>query len=327
MKGYIKMIDSIILHMQLTHREKDYLMPLIPISKKYWRNRQLLFLDGQVRLNMVVGNDFQYLRLTIHNVSEVLQCEQVTNNDYDRFVFIINSILHPFNLDLHTFILREIHYKLDVKTTPLEKKEYLWAIAKHKSKYRNVEKTIYADDAGNITGIRFKPKIKETSKKKEVGHEATIYDKDCEMKIRPQKFREHLQDVLRFEIKVKKKMLDKYFKKYGIEKSLHNYWDSSMREDFFNELLLERFIGEGDYYNLTTIKTMIKGDKLEKKVLQILKEIQKNDVDFVYGKYAWSTVDKYFGYLGMGNINPVTLQQLSHLDGLRKLLKPNGGKI
>lgn len=310
------MIDTIILHKNVTYFEKLNLLQLLNKTKHH-RKREAVFFDGAVRLTMFIGQDYQYLRLNIYNVNDILRKERVNKNDYDTFCQIINNILRPYNLDLIDFILRNIHYKIDIRASYQDRQEYFYIMAKSNDTWGNIRKKPYYND-GELTGFKFKPLLES---KKEVSHEITVYDKNKYMQCFPSKYKPYLQDVMRFEIKINKTMLDRQKRKHGLDKTLFNYWDDWMREYFFTELFIKKFARKGDYYNLPITRSILGKSKLEEKIIKMMKELRKNDYATIKENYSAPTINKYVNHLEQYNINPILAKTVEHLEGLTTILK------
>ena len=303
------MIDSIILHKQINLKDINKYINIFNTTK-YKKNNKIK-LDNTTNITLCNLTNFAYIRLHTNSISKCLQIKHIDNMHYILYANRLNKLLLPFDLTIDDFILREIHYKLDLKTDNLQ--EYLDIYSKGKGNYYNTRKKIY-DTNGIIESVKWRTPSKKTS------FESTIYNKDLEMSIKPNKFEDHLKDTLRFEIKVKKRTLENYLKKYGLTKDLDNYFDHHMRDIFFIDYLI-KFIYTGDHYHIKDIRNMLKHNlnkTMLDKIIKMLKSINQNNIDHIYDKMSKQTVNKYIDVLAKHYINPLTLNN-TNIDYLQSL--------
>ena len=235
---------------------------------------------------------------------------RVNDKHYYLLENTLEPILKPFNLSLDDFKLKEIHYKCDIKTTEKERKEYLGILKRGREVY-NLKRITY-DGNDNI-------------KYKNKSIELTGYCKNLEMEYNPLKFRPHLKDILRIEIKVKKQALNTLRKKSNLERTLRNFFNLDMRDTIFQIYLFERVLGnykEGNYFNLKEVKNMLqdKESKLKSKILKALKELKNNNLNHLNNKYSKKTLDKYFKTELPSEVNPFLTIDLKQLKGFDMVL-------
>jgi hypothetical protein len=314
------MIDSIILTRQTTmHESEEFKEHLQEIPRKQdIKNRNQIFYKYENKYfndNLIVsliiknsefGFNFSFIKIWIRSLNDLLDMERVNDKHYYLIENKLEPILRPFKLCLDDFKLKEIHYKCDIKTTEKERREYLNILKRGKEVY-NLKRYTYSDN----DNVKYKNK----------SIEITGYCKNTEMQIKPLKFREHLKDILRIEIKVKKEALNSIRKKMNKERTLKNFFTLDIRDLVFNKYLFERVLGnykEGNYFNLNVIKDKLKDkeSKLKSKILKALKELQKNNLNYMNDKHSKQTLNKYFEKELPEGVSPFAIYDLDILKGL-----------
>ena len=316
------MIDTIILTRQITDTEereyKQYLTEVKLNNKhkgdkfykyenKYFNNKLVIKLISR---HGEFGFNYSFMMIEIWSLSDILDMPRVNDKHYYLLENTLEPILKPFNLSLDDFKLKEIHYKCDIKTTEKERKEYLNILKRGREVY-NLRRITYPDN----NNVKYKNK----------SIELTGYCKNLEMKVNPLKFRPHLKDILRIEIKVKKQALNTLRKKSNLERTLRNFFNLDMRDTIFNIYLFERVLGnykEGNYFNLKEVKNMLgdKESKLKNKILKALKELKSNNLNYMNDTYSKKTLDKYFKKELSSEINPFLTIDLKQLKGFEMVL-------
>lgn len=273
-----------------------------------------LFFNGNLRIKLTNRNGFKYLFLSITDIGDMLEKQNVDDSDHELVHSKLDELLKPMFKSTFKAVeqlkVKSVDYKLNIKTTPIEKVEYMGVALKSRDTFSTARKKIHKDN-GILTGIEF------TNKTAKV----IFYDKDKEMVAHPDKFRDYLQDMLRIEVRLYKPAIVKN-KRNGIDNTLFNYFSSEMRYKAFNDYLIGRFIFKGDFFDYKTVKKHLKSSSLEKKIKSMLQELAENDVDYILGTYAAATLKKYMSHLESLNINAVTLNELQHLKGIDSLVKP-----
>ncbi len=130
-------------------------------------------------------------------------------------------------------------------------------------------------------------------------------------------------DVLRLELQVKSRELTEYCKIQGLAKDLINFWHTSMREDFFNSLMIEKFLYSGDYFDLKNVKKQTKDIKqnTQQKIIKFCKSIAESDITDAINTLSRGTTTKYIKELSTRNINPVTIKNFDYLLGIKAILE------
>jgi hypothetical protein len=126
---------------------------------------------------------------------------------------------HPF---LETEVLNRIDYKFDYRCrSPEEKKKLIESLSMGILKRWSAEQKLYE------TSIYYNGN----------NYKINLYDKQAEViakaKINGQEPKLNYENVIRYELQVKTGLMQNYYKRYGLIRSLENYWD--MRDFFFKE--------------------------------------------------------------------------------------------
>ena len=302
------MIDTIILtHNPQGKKEYDIFHKLInelgykrKIIKKI-SEHALIFIDTQKL----------YMQLKIFCIADFISVTEIDNTHYVEVYNKIADTLQQYNLDIKLFNLTRIDYKLDIHCTEQEKQEYLQAFSKARNTYYNMQKQIYKAENGNIQTVRWSG----------TSYNISIYDKPAERKAKNKDVPLYLQDVMRIELQMKNKAIKDYCREAVITRDLINFFHHQMREYFFQKIIIEKFLYDGDYYNLKNIRKILDKSTINAKIIKLLKEIHKKDITEALETISKPTFNKYLRELQKQNINPVMLQSLENLKGISSILK------
>ncbi len=132
-------------------------------------------------------------------------------------------------------------------------------------------------------------------------------------------------NIWRIEVQVKKAKLRKNLIRYGIERTLENYWNiDNFNENYFD--FLQDYFFLGDYYRLDLAKELIRKSPYSKTVkVNLCKFVTKiNKVGMTCTKekynYNYVTMKKYIDLLNNIGVNPVTINNDSDVTFMENML-------
>lgn len=307
------MIDSFTLCWTPNTREEHLLYEFIMNQFQYRRKMIIESIDKNIKIFISTG-DKRFILFKLFYLAEYLGLNEITNRDYFQFKTQFEKVLRPYNLSLDNMRVTRIDYKLDMKLQEDEMQEYLWCFSKLRQRYYSMEKRVYysQEDDSKIETVYYKG----------TRFNFNIYDKQKQLRKRDVSDPIY-NDILRIEIQVKSKELKEYCKKQGMTKELCNLWNVSVREDFFNDLLIEKFLYSGNYYNLQNVKKQTKGMKLslQQKIIQFCKLVMEADITEAIDTMSRSTAIKYIKELTNRNINPIMIKNFDTLLGIKTILE------
>lgn len=291
------------------------------ILKRFPYRRDIIIesIDNNIKL-YISTSDTRYIVFKVFKLAEYLGLNEITSRDYYQFKTQFNKAIRPFNLSLDNLKGTRLDTKLDMKLSDEKIQEYLYCFAKLRKRYYSIEKRVYysKEDSSRIESVYYKGSR----------FNFNLYDKQNQLSKRG--IIDPIYDnVLRIEIQVKSKELSEYCKKQGITKELCNLWNSSVREDFFNDLLIEKFLYSGDYYNLQNVRKQTKDMKqsLQQKIIQFCKNVAEADITEAINTLSRGTASKYIKELTNRNINPIIIKNFDALLGIKTILEEKANAI
>lgn len=255
--------------------------------------------------------DCQHYILTITTTAEaVLGKIDIAIGDYTEYMEKVKKIVSEVlgrNVEDKDLILKRIDYKVDINITDAEMKIFKQLKDKHYSKYKymssklDYETSMYLSNKNGQTTINSYDKYEES-----------------------QNIRYY--NVWRIEVQVKKTRLRKNLIRYGIERTLDNYWTiDSFNENYFE--FLEGYFFVGDYHRLDKCKELIRKSPYSKTVksnlCKFVTRINKVGMTGVKEKYGYNyvTMKKYCELLNNIGVNPVTIDNDSDVTYMENMLK------
>lgn len=236
----------------------------------------------------IINNPMNYLFIIV-NVSKLLNKLSIGYDDLSSFKNKYYLVIHERIFNNHNFlnskVLNRIDYKYDYKcNNQKEKRQLLKILSKARKKKYSAHKSNYNDNENPDT-IYYKAK----------NYKVNTYDKEVELISKGRK-QDDCVNVLRYELQILTGLLNSYEKKYGLKRTIDNYW--FMREEFFNEYLKPLFY-EGDYYSNNIISRLLKSAKNKEILLSKIKQIQESEsIDNIYTYQQIKQLQKM-------NINPL----------------------
>lgn len=305
------MIDNVTLTFCPKTREDYTLYNSILSNYKYMRNLVIESIDTYVKL--LIFTEKKFIQIKVFHIKEFLNLNEVTNGDYIRFVSQLNNHIKPLNISLDNFILTRIDLKVDLKLSEAEMQEYLYIFSKLRQKYYSLKKKVYYnEDNSNIESVYYKGSR----------FNINVYDKQNQLKKKGIDNPTY-KNVFRLELQIKSKELSAYCKRFGTSKELINFWDIAVRDYFFNNLLIEKFLYNGDYYNQNNINFKLEDIKLstQQKLLEFCRNIAETDITEASKKLSRGTASKYIKELTEREINPVMIKRFDYLAGLKTIIE------
>lgn len=252
----------------------------------------------------------KHYTLTITTTAEaVLGKIDITLGDYTEYMKRIKKIITEVigrNIEDNELILKRIDYKVDIKLTDTEMKIFKQLKDKHYYKYKymssktDYETSVHLDNKSGQTNINSYDKYEES-----------------------QDIR--YWNIWRIEVQVKKAKLRKNLIRYGIERTLENYWNiDSFNENYFD--FLQDYFFLGDYYRLDLARELIRKSPYSKTVkVNLCKFVTKiNKVGMTCTKekynYNYVTMKKYIDLLNNIGVNPVTINNDSDVTFMENML-------
>ncbi|UWG97771.1 hypothetical protein LPY66_02810 [Dehalobacter sp. DCM] len=209
--------------------------------------------------------------------------------------------------------MTRIDLKVDLKLSEAEMQEYLYIFSKLRQKYYSLKKKVYYnEDNSNIESVYYKGSR----------FNINVYDKQNQLKKKGIDNPTY-KNVFRLELQIKSKELSAYCKRFGTSKELINFWDIAVRDYFFNNLLIEKFLYNGDYYNQNNINFKLEDIKLstQQKLLEFCRNIAETDITEASKKLSRGTASKYIKELTEREINPVMIKRFDYLAGLKTIIE------
>ena len=305
------MIHSLVLTFSPKTKEDFEIFDSILKQFKYKRNLIIEPIDSNIKL--FIFTDKKFIQFKIYDLAEYLSLNEITNRDYNYFSSKFNKSINHFGLSLNQLNTTRLDYKLDLQITADEMQEYLYVFSKLRKRYYSLKKKVYWN--------KDKSKI-ETVYYKGSKFNINIYDKQAQL-LKKGIHDSIYNNILRIEVQVKSRELNNYSKSCGISKDLINFWHTSVRDYFFNYLLIDKLLYSGDYYNLKNVKKQINNVKLstQQRIIKFCKQIAKEDITDAINSLSRETAQKYIKELTDRNVNPITIKNFNSLMGIKTILK------
>lgn len=243
---------------------------------------------------------------------KLLGKSEITLGDRDEIMDGINNIAVDMFGSEKSFKLRRIDFRFDVVIENIsQRKLYIKLFKKCQDNVAYMKKD---KNKAYKTSTRYKNK----------GKAANIYDKEAERKDKGCDVMWYEKNVLRFEAQVMSNSIKYMQTKYDIEPTLDTYLKTEMHDKFMKELVLKP-IGAGDYYSASAVKKKMKGrikDSNIKQLLELLnyisskRSMSKAKVEF--GSYKFK---KFMKILNEEGINPVVIPKSHSIHKLENPLK------
>lgn len=247
------------------------------------------------------------LLLTIDAI-KLLNKADIQDNDYNK----VENFLHRFCMDnfgeILNLILTRIEYRYDAKMLPEERDFFL-------RRYKKIiDKQYFAEKKTFNTSIYHSNKSKSK----------IIYDKQSERDAKGAKIESYEKNVLRYEVKLLNRHLYYNMKKYDIERTLKNYWDSEVYRKYFIEEF-EPILYPGNYYKLYDIMKILSSTNLKEKEIENLRKlllsISRKGVTEARKYYSSYMFHKYINILNELKINPIVIPKNEKLPHKKKYIK------
>ncbi len=307
------MIDNINLLFKPRNRENYILFKSILNKYQYKRNLIIEPLDKNIKL--YIFTDKKFIVFKVFHLNEFMGLNTITNRDYQQFVNQFNKAVKFLGINVDMLTLSRCDYKLDIHVSQNEMQEYLYIMSKLRQRYYSMEKRVFFNED--------KSKIESVYYKGGKGFcNVNIYDKQAQLNKRgindPV-----LKNILRFELQVKSKQLTEYCKRTGCTKELVNFFHTTARLEFFETILIYKFLLSGDYYNIKNIRKQIKDIKTntQQKIIAFLKQVALADITEAIDCLSRGTATKYIKELTSRNINPISIKNFDSLLGIKSILE------
>lgn len=307
------MIDNVNVLFQPKTREDYKLFESILSKHQYKRNLIIESIDKYIKL--YIFTDKKFIVFKVFHLNEFMGLGQTTNRDYYQFENQFNKAIKFLGISLEMLKVTRVDYKLDVHVSQCEMQEYLYIMSKLRQRYYSMEKRVfYNEDNSKIESVYYKGGKGFCN--------INIYDKQTQLSKRgindPV-----LDNVLRFELQIKSKQLTEYCKRTGVTKELVNFFHTSVRNEFFETILIDKFLYSGDYYNVKNIKKQTKdvNATTQEKIIALCKQIALADITEAIKTLSRGTVSKYINELTSRNINPISIKNFDSLLGIKSILE------
>lgn len=252
----------------------------------------------------------QFCTLTIKATAEaVLGKIDIKLGDYKEYMKRIKKIVTEVigrDVKDNELILKRIDYKVDIKLTDSELKVFKQLKDKHYSKYRYMSSKEDYDTSTHLNNKSGQTNLNSYDK----------YEESQDIRY---------WNVWRVEVQVKMAKLRKNLIRFGIERTLGNYWNiDSFNENYFD--FLNGYFFLGDYYRLDLAKELIRKSPYSKTVkVNLCKFVTKiNKVGMTCTKekynYNYVTMKKYIDLLNNIGVNPVTINNDSEVTFMENML-------
>lgn len=305
------MIDNVTLTFLPKTREDFVLYNSILAQFKYKRKHVFVSLTSNIKLCIYTQQKF--LQIKVFHLNDFLKVKDITTGDYINFETKFNDSIKHFNLSLDNLRLTRIDYKLDLRLPEIEMKEYLYVFSKLRQSYYSLKKKVYWNhDKSKVESVYYK------------GNRFNINVYDKQNQLSKKGIHDPIyENVLRIEVQVKTRELTDYCKLYGTTKELINFWHSDVRNVFFNDLLIGKFLYTGDYYDLQNINQILSSIKpsTHQRIIKFCEYIAETDITEAVNTYSRGTALKYIKELTNKNINPVPIKSMSRLLGIKSILE------
>lgn len=249
----------------------------------------------------IINNPMNYIYV-VANVPKVLKKSVIEESDLYPFKVkysaLVNDIIFQQDEFLKTEILNRMDYKFDYRCKDkVEKDNLLGALSKGVDTRYSAKKNVYEKNGNAAISVYYNSK----------GYRINIYDKYEESHELPE-----YENVVRYEVQILSRMLNRYLKNYGLIREIDNYWN--LRDYFFKEYLLKLFYA-GDYYKNNILSKKMSHLKNKEILYEKVQLVQKSDS--VKGIFSYSQLQQ----LQEININP--LQNNFNLENpLNEIINP-----
>ncbi len=315
LKIVIDMIDNINLLFQPRNRE-DYIL-FESILSKYQYKRNLIIESIHKNINLYIFTSKKFIIFKVFHLNEFMGLREITNRDYQQFVNQFEKALWCLGINIDMLKITRCDYKIDVHVSPNEMQEYLYIMSKLRQRYYSMKKRVFfSEDKSKIESVYYKGGKGFCN--------INIYDKQTQLSKRG--INDPIfNDVLRFEIQVKSKQLTEYCKRTGVTKELINFFHTSVRKEFFESILIDKFLYSGDYYNIKNVRKQMEeiNATTQHKIVSFCKQVALADITEAIDTLSRGAATKYIKELTSRNINPITIKNFDCLLGIQSMLEEN----
>ncbi len=259
---------------------------------------------------------FTHTLLIFTNTHTLLYKKVITLNDYgpymDRLRRLLNVVVgQPYKLtlnriDLYQDIVFETNEQLD---------DVCKLLQLYPHNYKRMKATKQYDTSTHLHTKRGQRNI-------------NIYNKYVESG-----YNKRFDRTLRIEIQCRKALLLNQLEKFGVERSLKNYWDKYMFQELYLDFLIP-FLYEGDHYKLENAQKIVTTSSytptIRKNLCEFLEEINQYGMEDTKHLHSKNTIKRNIGRLEELGINPITLPKgckSSYIPSLLKLVQDETKKL
>ena len=247
---------------------------------------QMNLINKGVRIKFPTINNPKCYMYIIVNVPVLLGKQIIEETDITQFKEKYKEIVYKQLFNYDEFLKSEILNRIDYKFVYFckdekEKSLLLGLLSKAISKRYSAKKRVYSNDYDDAITVYYNGRH----------YRINIYDKYKETGGSPE-----YQNMVRYEIQIMSRTLNRYLKEYGLIRDIDNYWN--MRNFFFIKYLLPVFF-TGNFYKNNIISRMLSECKNKACLMNKIMNVQKTDcIDNLYSYYQIKQLQKL-------NINPL----------------------
>lgn len=251
------------------------------------------------------------LTLTTHT-SKVLRRDNVKEDDIIEYLNNLETIIKEVvNINKINLKLTRCDYNIDLKVSSQEElKEIFVLLNKHHKKFKYIESK---QDYPNSVYL-CKPKGS-------IG--INIYDKFSQILNEYNYEDENFRNVVRIELQLKKRKIQRLYKKQDIARDIKEYWcRETMEQQYFD--YLKDYLYVGDYYKLSKAKEIIfssaYSNTIKKGLIKFVTEINHYGITPTSKNYSYGTSKKYIQLLNELKLNPITINDDCNIDMIENIL-------
>lgn len=278
-------------------------------------NNQLVYHKQYKSLSFTYYSFFNALHIKV-NLNKLLNKDIIKDTDYSEVITLYKSQVFEVGFQYTDPLLKlnRVDYKVDIITQ--HKDLYIKLLKKGSENYKALKQ--YS---------KYKTSIYYNSKSQNIN----IYDKLQEL---IDTDRASLVDIskyenmLRFEVQLKRNKLYYLEKSEGICRDLINYFNHIDRDYYINQAL-NKILYRGDYYNLYHSQNILQKHftaNMTGKLLELQKDISINGISKAKTHYNNTTFNNYVHMLESVGVNPIVIPKgegVTHLKNLFSFTNDN----
>lgn len=315
------MIHTFEVFRELSKDEFEYILDMHKIkNKKYYDFTNNIKINGVVAYIKKISNIGKWKLTIFIDAVKLLNKSIIVEADMEAILSIVNFISNSILGYPGDIILNRIDYRFDKVIIDKDIRELIMKLYnKNENRKAHMKKVSVFNK--NTKKSNRKTSIRYVNKSRC----CNVYDKEEERKFKGEAILNYENNVLRYEVQVKRNHIRYLKRNYSIPDRFEEYFTKEKYNHFMEKNIIAAY-GKSDYYNLYYARKKIYesnlNEKYKEELINFLKEtaikkgLTKSKKSYTYYKYR-----KFIKQLNELNIHPIIIEKSNSIKKLENPIK------